>query len=96
MISKKGWYFPTFFFLFIGEKIVSLQKMETIEHSIDSIIEINGKKYKVTVSENAIQSICFGCAFYNDNIVKRCNKCADFRCSKFDRSDKTDIFYKEI
>lgn len=95
MISKRLG-FPNLFFLFIGKKIVSLQKMETIEHSIDSIVEINGKKYKVTVSENATQSICFGCAFYNDNIVKRCNKCADFRCSKFDRSDKTDIFYKEI
>lgn len=62
-----------------------------MEHSLNSIVQIGDNTYKVELG-----NVCNICAFYNENIAERCKVCADFDCSQFNRSDKTDIVYKKI
>lgn len=67
-----------------------------IEHPINSTIKISEKQYKVVPAEDTCKNICMNCALYDENIVKRCKRCADYKCSKFDRTDKTDVFYEQV
>ena len=62
-----------------------------VEHKLNSIVEVNGTKYSVEPGNT-----CNACAFDNENIAERCKVCADFHCSMFNRSDKTDIVYKKV
>ncbi len=73
-----------------------IENEKFIEHQVNSIIGISEKQYKVVPAENTRKNICMNCALYDENIVKRCKRCADYKCSKFDRTDKTDVLYEPV